>query len=294
MAKISNLVLAPENQDLFYSSIKPQDRFIYARVTSKKVFFSRKHLKGLSVKTLLPTISLLWSALSSGDKAKWEAASFFSSLNGFRLFVSDTSYRLAHGISGIANASNYHQVKIGYVQISAPAKAIKLLQFHPFQYWIQKKVSGTKNQMQMVSVTENFSLPFEISLSFKTNLTAVGPNPFCRFYAQVVSSYQGVDRFNYAIIDIDLVSDWDTQSQVITQLLGHFISYELFIELNDVQGDFWFDNVSAYHSMHEWARDSLCNNINQNFTKQWQQIPAHWVAENLPSGANFLSIYPED
>ncbi len=58
-----------------------------------------------------------------------------------------------------------------------------------------------------------------------------------------------------------------------------------------MRGDVWIDNISAVHSGQNWVRDTHCNNLRQAFTKQFYQVPSHWVAIDLPIGSFFISEY---
>jgi hypothetical protein len=294
MAKISVLNVSPENEALYFKALQPGDRFAYSRISIKRSILSRAKLKGLTQKTLLPQITDLWNGLNQQSQNVWNTAASYSNMTGFRLFMQDTCYRLAHGISGLAMPNINHQYKVGELLLFPPATAAKLIQIHPSNYYVYRKVYGTKSQYNPVMVAEVFSLPFTAAISYKSDLTPTGSGSYAKFYADVISSYQAVDQHN--LVEINIVSDsaWHTQSAQLTTMLGHFVSYELYIEVYNMQGRFLFDNIYSAHDSHNFARDWKCNTIETEFTKQFYQIPAHWAPVNLPTGAEYKSVYPED
>jgi hypothetical protein len=293
MAKLTVLDIPAEFDDLYWKTLKPGDRFTYSRVTAKSSFPSRAKLKGLSQKTLLPIITQVWNSLSSAQKDDWTAAALYSSMTGFRLFVQDQTLRIQYNLSGTSVPSINHQAKVGHIHIESPASYVMLTQIHPSNYYIYKKVTGTKSQYEPKLIYEIFSLPFTLGISAKTNLTATASGAYCRCYAVVRSSYQGIDRLNYATIELNLAHDWQILTSVLSTLNGYFISYDIYIEINNARGDLYFDNVTASHDAHNFARDPKCNKIETAFTKAFYQIPKHWAALILPTGASYQSIYPE-
>ncbi len=293
MAKISVLNIDPENEALYWAALKPQDRFAFSRVTMKQTLLSRKRIKGLTQRSLLPTIALMWNELTLNQQAAWSSAAAYSNTKGYLLFIQDCSYRITHAIGNASTPSDHHQVKVGEIVIAAPASAIELIQLHPQYYYKLHKVAGTKNQYEPIKVEEIFTLPISLTCSYKSNLEVVGDNPFAQIYAKVVSSYQGIDRENFCVIDFDLVADWNTVSASLTELLGHYIRYDLYIKLQDVRGTLLFDNVLAEHGAVNWARDPHCNSIKTTFTKAFYQIPKNWAPLVLNDGAEYNSIYPE-
>lgn len=294
MAKISVLQLPPELDELYHKALQPGDRFTYSRITKKNALLSRKRKKGLSQKTLLPQITALWNTLSEAEKGAWEDAGKISSSHGFKLFVQDTSKRIINDIEGIATPSLDHQANVGIIQIDAPATKIRLVQIHPCSYYVLKKVTGTKSMYEPKKISEFFQLPFKIGMSYKSQLTTTGANSYANLIAIITSSYQGEDRYTQLEMPIDFVSDWQTDEATISTLLGYFIGYDLYLELNDLNGTLLFDNVIAEHTSQNWARDPFCNRVDTTFTKAFYQIPRNWVALEIPDGATYETTYPED
>lgn len=191
----------------------------------------------------------------------------------------------------MSDPSDLYQVEVGRINISGSASECKIAQFHPFDYWVLRLVSGTKNQYEAVEIHEDFALPLDLSIAYKSDLTAVGGNPYAKFYCRVYRNYQGETYSDDCVIDMDLSHDWEVKIASMDQKKGVATYYTAYVELHDVQGDLFFDNVFIGHSGVNWARDPRCFNINQEFTHMFYQIPKHWAPEILPTGAYFDSFY---
>ena len=182
---------------------------------------------------------------------------------------------------------------VGKLKIESPATEIQIIQPHPYKYWVSKKVTGKKAMYEPVKVTEDFSLPLKIALSFKSNLTASGGDPFAKIYAKVLYLYQGQNLFEELAINIPLSAAWQRQETTLSSTIGPVVAYNLYIHLHDVQGELLFDNLVAEHSGQNWVRDIYCKKIEQSFTRGFYQVPKHWAPVILPSGAGYKSVYPE-
>lgn len=326
MAKTQYIDIDPATEELFLRGLQSGDRFTIPRVSRKTTISSRKKIKGLTNRSLLPTIAALWAALTDSDRLDWNSASasqtslygdisavqkgaiygiaqfgvngyadytVSSSLSGWRLFVQDMCARIKNSIAGVATPSLLHQVWAGELKISAPATNIKIAQYHPAAYWVSQSVPDHKGMYQPVLVTENFALPLTLLLNYRGELTASGANPSAQFYAEIWSSYQGRDILTECLIDLDLYHDWQNATVSLTDVIGYVVGYTLYFKLTDVRGSLFFDNVRAVHSGQNWVRDTYCGDINQAFTRAFYQIPKHWVAVDIPDGSEYNSIYQD-
>ena len=291
MAKTTYSLIPAGFDFSFANALQSGDRFTFARYRRKLAFFSRRRRAGLTQKSLLPQIAVLWKNLSALEQQSWSAAGAICGLSGWRLFVSDTSLRIINDMSGVSIPSLLHQQYVGQLAIEAPANKIIIAQLHPQTYWISRKVTASKNQYVPVRITEKFSLPLTISLNYKSNLTAFGGVPRCRFYAIVYSSYQGLTRETLCEIPLDLSRDWVNASATIDWVIGLVRGYSLFFSLENVRGSLYVDNIRAEHSGQNWVRDPFCKDINQSFTKAFFQIPKHWAPVDLPYGSSFESTF---
>jgi hypothetical protein len=293
MAKTTYQTMTPEQLELYSKGLCSGDRFILNKVRRNNTLLSRRRKKGLSQRSLLPQCAEAWATLSDAEKLDWAAAGDICNMKGWNLFVKDKCLRIVNDMPGVATPNLLHQALVGKIVINSPATEISLFQPHPHTYWVSKKVYGKKGMYEPVIIEEDLALPLSVSLNYKSNLEAAGPSPYARLYAEVWKSYQGVDGFVNALIDLDFVTDWKSASAVLSSVIGHFISYNLYIVLHDLRGVLYFDNIKSIHSGQNWARDTFCNDIDQNFTRAFYQVPKHWVALNLPAGSEFGSVYED-
>ncbi len=293
MAQTSYIDILPEMEDEFWANIQPGDRYTYARVRIKNPFQSAKTKKGISKRSLLPEISIAWAGLSSGEVSAWKAAAAVCQMTGWNLFVQDYCARKVNGLIWLATPSLLHQCWVGNIKVAEPATSCNLVQIHPSFYYVYHKVAGKKSMYETVKVTEVIALPFVLSANYSSNLVAVGPNPYAKIYAEFWYSYQAVDCHVNLELNLDLVSDWASLTNTISSITGILIRYDLHIELNDVQGDLYVDNISAVHNAQNWVRDPWTKDINQGFTRNFYQIPKNWAAISAPAGVDFESIYKD-
>lgn len=208
-----------------------------------------------------------------------------------------------------ATPSIYHNGHVGKLEIEAPAKEIKLKQSHPYKYYVYQKVEGKEKMYKPEYISEAFSLPLKIAISYKSNLSSTGDGSFAYFYALVRRLYQGQNLTYKLKIDIPLVSNWDRQEINIARttyyglksygrdfygenFVGLAISYNLFLHLYKVQGSLLFDNLVSQHSATNYARDPYCDEIDRVFTREFSEIDPYWEEILVPDGAVFSSIYP--
>lgn len=293
MAFVSYVDINPADEEQFYKIATPDSRFLYSKIKMKTTLFSAKKRKAISARSLLPLISAGWALLTSLEKTAWTTAGVYHGLNGWRTFVAEQSVRLKIGLDILNVPSIYHNAWFGHLSIQAPASEIKIAQYHPAGYYVHKKVSGFKKVYAPVFVQESMSLPLEIGLSYRCNLTPVGDIQRAKMYAVVKSSYQGVDRENIVEINFNNDNTWRIDTATLSQSLGYVFAYTLYIEIFGYTGDLYFDCVKANHGAVNWARDKWCYDINVTFTNQFYQIPKHWVALELPDGAVYDSDYIE-
>jgi hypothetical protein len=293
MARTSYLSIPVGQENFYWQALQPGDRFQAARIRVKNSFLSRQKFQKLAAKSYLPALRDLWANFTEEQRAAWKAADFHARQHGWRTFVADQSKRIKLNLPGVATPSIYHQDMVGEIYIASPATEAKLIQPHPYSYWVARKVAGKKSMYEPVEIQEIFSLPLSLGISFKSNLSSAGPNPSAKFYAKIEHLYQGQNLLDNLEINIPLVSDWTRATATSAFYLGLAISYNLYIELHDVVGTLWFDDVVAQHNGQNWARDIFCSDISKSFTRAFYQVPENWAAEIMPEGAEFGSVYPE-
>ena len=291
MARGGYITLTSAQEEQYYAVLKPSDRFVNPSVSKKIPLYSYRRKRGVSQRSMLPLCAGIWNTYTNEQKQAWKDAGDFTGLTGWKLFVKDKCYREVNGLVGEAEPNNSYQALVGLLHIEAPAEEIKIIQPHPSAYYISKKISGFKGMYSPFLISERLSLPFQIGLSYKSNLVSTGEGSFAKFYAVVRRLYQGRNIDEVLEIDIDLVADWKTASATLTTILGQFTSYNLYIHLYKLTGDLFIDNIKAIHSGQNWVRDNDCNDINQVFTRAFYQVPKNWAVITLPYTAYYESVY---
>lgn len=292
MSLVGFIDVPPELAELFARLVRQNDPKRYGSVAQNGHLLSKHQKVDVSGRSLLPEIRALWASLSPTEQLEWKTCAAQNNYNGWTQFVQDMSYRLKYGIPGIATPSLYHQYKVGRLEIGAPASRALLVQYHPARYYVQKKVTGTKGQYIDVPIYEKLMLPLSVGLSYAANLIPTSDNPVARFYADVVSHYQGRDIHNEIGFNIPFETDWTRQITGVAEVPGVARYYDLRLEFTDVRGWFEWDNVRSYHSGTNYARDFRCSDVNNTLTRVNYQIEKSWEEEVLPFGAAFDSIYP--
>lgn len=291
MAKTSYQNIPEELKNIYKKNLVSTERFVIPSVKVKKIISRRKLLKGLKQKTLLPEITLLWNTFDNYKKSLWTSAGLESNLTGFKCFVKEYVLRKQNQLEPLLEPSFFHQAKVGKIVMQAPAYNLLLVQDHPQNYWVQKKVKKKKNMYEPVLITEHAQLPFTVYISYASSLYITKEFYKAKLNVFIVSNYQGRDIETYFSLDFDLLSDWKKVNLNVVDVFGKFRYYRVELEFFNVEGVFYFDNFKLYHSGKNWARDSFCNDINQGFTRAYYQVSKHWVADEIQTGADFQSVY---
>lgn len=291
MAKISYKLIPPEFDISYSRALSINDRYTFSSVRRARLFTSRARIKNITQKSVLPLASQAWALLDTSARALWESAGVQSNLTGWRLFVKDFAWCQKLELGSPLLPSDEYQVEVGRISITAPASSAQIAQLHPNTYYVLRKITGTKSMYEPVQIIENFQLPLELSLSWKTTLTSAGANPRARAFVVVYSHYQGRDMETVLELPFGLSDEWQRDSVTLSQVIGRVKGYTVFIEASDVVGEIFFDNLSLVHSGQNWARDPYCYNVASTYTKAFFQIPKHWVTINVPEGAFYDSFY---
>lgn len=313
MATISYKIVPPEFDQTYKKTLQSGDRFVSSVIKRKLTFTSRNSKKGLTQKSLMPSLSVVWNNLDTVTKNNWNSAGAREGLTGWKEFLKDTALRRANGGEGFSTPQDDRQCNVGRITLQSPATGIALEQLHPNNYYVLKKVRGTKSQYNPQLITEHVFLPLTIRMSYRADLQflnggeVVGAGNFfaglsrageevtgggvARFYVEVYSHYQGRDLKTVLELPFNCDGNWHIESATLTGVFGVVRGYTAIIELDNCNGDFYFDNVSIEHSGLNWCRDPHCNNISQSFTGAFIQIPKAWDVDNLQDGATYHSFY---
>lgn len=294
MAKTSYIQVPPELEDKFYKAVQTMDRFIIPRLKPKIGLFSRKRKTEIASRSYLSQCAALWNNFTDEQQQAWKDVDPHSQQHGYRTFIADQAQRIKLELAGVATPNQYHQDLVGKLLIESPADELKITQLHPSSYWISQKVEGKKNMYQPIEISESFSLPLKITISYKSDLTSTGEGSFAHFYTVIRHLYQGQNLSYNLIVSIPLQSHWNKKDITISSLIGQAVSYDLYIHLYNVTGTLLIDNVKAEHSGSNWAIDSFCNKIEQTFSRGFYQVSQPWAPITLPTGSSYKSIYAGD
>lgn len=291
MAQTSYQLIPPEFSLRYNKALQSGDRFTFPRVRRKTLFISKNRKKGITQKSLIPVLSPVWNSLTQGERDAWNSAGVVANMSGFKLFVRDRSLRIANDIEGFATPNNLYQTAVGTLRIEAPANALKIEQLHPLEYWVSRKVRGTRSQYEPIKIIEDFALPLDIKINYRADLVEYGGTAKARFYCICYSHYQGLTLEKIVEIPFTLQQDWIHAEATLGPIIGLARGYTAFIELENVRGTLYFDNIEINHSGQNWCRDPHTIDINQSFTKAFYQIPKHWAPVDIPVGAFYESLY---
>lgn len=292
MAKVGYIDIAPELQDTYDAILQQRDRFEHGVLQSQRTPFSRAKKADIRSRSILPILKSAWASLTSGQKLVWKSTGAAVGLTSWSLFVSDNSRRLRFSLPLIDEPDPYWQGLTGYIEIGGSATRLLLKQPHPRDGYRIGNVPGRPWAKRPVAVRENFVLPLELFINYKADLTPTGPSQTARFYADVWTSYQGVDIENIVEIPFDPSTDWTYATISNSAIRGTLIGYTLYIQINGYQGTLLFDNIGAVHSGVNWIFDKRCDYINKVYKKGLAIVPPHWEAIDQQDGAVFFSLSP--
>lgn len=259
MPRIVGITL-PAGIDIIYNkTLKIYDLSIFCNIGKNPRFLPRERKYSIREMSSLLSVAYSWAHLTNDQREEWQYAADVLGWHGYNLYVQDKIYRILNGIGGSAIASLYHQFKVGHVSISAPSTSAYIL----------------------YSNQHRFYPPGTFSLCSKTNLTASGPDPFIVIVLEIVRYYSGQNLYDDYEIELPLVEGWDKRLTNIVQKIGYEGRWNVGIILNDVIGDFWFDNLWVDFNGVTKNPDPFCDDI----TKWWEMI-------DKGEGVVVESVYP--
>lgn len=292
MAKTQSIEVAPELTNLYNAAIERSDPFVFGTAQAHKSLPPDSRKKVLREQSLFRFLSPIWRELTTEQKQVWKDAAVYNNISGWQLFISDNAARIRSSLPLDVPPSDLWQVRAGYLTIESPATELILKQEHPQSYWVAQKVVGAPWKKTLVSLVENFSLPLEISIRYKSDLTPVGGTQSARYFARIWTSYQGQDIYTDLDINFDPSTDWTYAENEEAAIRGILLGYTLYLEIVGYTGTLLFDNIRAIHGGSNWALDPRCDAINQTFTKAFAIVPPFWIPTSLPSGSSFSSQFP--
>jgi len=292
MAKTQTIEIPDELKNLESKALERSDRFVYGTVQAHKSEPSKARKKLIKEMSLFGYLATIWRTLTDEQKNVWRIAGGTTSLTNWQLFVSDNAARLRSELELNTPPSYLWQVRAGYINITSPACSILLKQEHPINYWVTQKIAKRPWARELVYIEENFSLPIDLEIRYKSNLTACGSEQRARYYVEVWTSYQGEDIMHEVAIDFDPVKDWTFETVDIASLRGIIIGYTIYIDVFGYTGTLAFDNLAVVHGGTNWARDPRCDEIDKTFKKAFAIVPPYWIPVDVGDGVSYSSVYP--
>lgn len=293
MAKIGYRENGNELENLYKKTISPSDRFVFSSVRVKKTIFSRTKKKGITMRSLLPEASAAYNNLSSSVKLQWANNYSFFFNNPYKAFVKAYCEMRAHGLTGVPSPNPYYLGKVGKINIASPANRLHIKQAHPDDYYLMKKVKGTKSQYEPVRIFESVNFPLLFKLSYTSELTQVDSNMHARAYIRIYTDYQGRNIVTDEVIEFSLNSSWNIINKIINKPFGTFKGYEMHLDFFGVRGCVYLDHLILLHSGKNWARDPHFNNMKTSYSRKYYQIANHYDIIDLPNGASYDTVYYE-
>ena len=253
-------ITLPAGIEIIYNkTLRMYDISVFCNVGKNPQFFPRSKFYTLKEITYLFNIAYAWSLFSDAVKLDWKTAAEVIGQHGYNLYVQDKSYRLKNVIGGNATPSIYHQYLVGHLNIQSPASGALVAQYN--------------------STRVNFPASFE--LCYKTDLTASGDNPSAKLKFTWTRYTTGQNIESVETIDLPLSQAWTHATQAITQYSGIRGKWRIELELIDVTGDIWFDNLWAFYSGEIKVNDPYCMDV----VKWWKNV-------NPGEGITLETIYP--
>lgn len=292
MAKTQTIEIFPALENDYDRAIQRRDRYILGAVQGQKRPMSRRKRRAFARQTLFEFLAPLWNALTTEEKTTWNNAGVVTQNSGWQLFVSDNAQRLKNDLPLEVPPHMLWQVRTGHIVINSPGDGILLRQQHPLDYWEVVPIRGKRWKSELIQIKEDFSLPLQIGIRVKTNLTATGSEQRARFYAHVVTSYQGKNRDYFLSLDFDPVADWTFLEDSLSGVIGYFVRYDVYIDIFGYTGTCTFDNLIISHSGTNWARDKKCNFVQRTFSGAWSVTFPYWEKIYFPAGVSLDTVYP--
>lgn len=261
MARVYGITIPAGLEIIYNRTLKMYDVAVFCNVGKNRRFLCRRTKYNLKQFTKLFSVAYAWNALSQAVKDAWYSAGDASGINGYALYTQDKIYRIMNSLAGSATPSVYHQYKIGHIKIESPANSAKLTEQH---------------------ITACV-LPADLKISYRSNLTASGGSPSAKIIFKTLRFYSGQNIEEEHEISLDLIHAWETKNLNIPVKDGIMGNWSISVELNDVIGDLYFDNLNLTFNATIQNHDPFCD-----------FFPKYFIQDDVGSGVTVESIYCPD
>jgi len=293
MTKTVFVDVPPGQEQLFNASVQTGDPFVHGSLQKHRSKQGTLLSEKTRARSLLRTIATLWDTLDIPTKATWAVTSPYSDPTGWKHFLSDCCARFTSGFTGLATPNAKYQVRVGKISSTDEISNHRFGQKHYSSYFLKSKLSGSQAKFRAVQVSENFDRPFEIGLAYKGVLGPTPASDTVVFGALIKHDFQGHSLTYNHRMSLVFNGAWNEGSAILPVVLGKIKSYELYIELNAFDGDFYFDRVLVRHHDQNWAIDGQCDEIEANYVRGLANCQKPWTYDLLPAELSFKSVYHE-
>lgn len=261
MPRVYGITIPAGLEIIYNKTLKMYDISVFCNIGKNRRFMTRRQKYNLREFSKLFSVAYVWSAFNQTQKDAWYTAGDVSGVNGYALWTQDKIYRLMNSLGGNATPSVYHQYKVGHIEVGSPANSAKLTESH---------------------ITP-LVLPTTVKISYKTDLSADGGSPYAKLIFKSLRFFSGRNIEETQEIVFDLVGGWKTEEISITTKEGILGGWSVSLELNDVIGDLYFDNLNIEFSGTIQNEDPFCDSF-----------PKYWAQDDVGSGVTVESIYCPD
>lgn len=261
MARVYGITIPAGIEIIWNNTINMYDISVFCNVGRNRRFLTRRekyHLKDVSK---LLNVAYAWGLFSDAQKAAWYTAGDISGINGYALWTQDKIYRLMNSIAGNATPSIHHQYKIGHIKIEAPDSSAKLTEHHvaPFDHACTVKIS------------------------YRSALVSAGGDSYAKLVFTYVRFTGGQTITESQEISLSLSSGWSDEEITITEKPGRVGGWKISLELNDVTGDLYFDNLFVEFNATIQNRDPFVDSF-----------PKYFIQDDVGDNVTVKSIYCPD
>lgn len=294
MAKSSFIYLSPSSEDAYNNNVSRADRLVFSSLRKNIPELNRWRKKTVLGFSKMKESAAAWQSLAPSVCDDWHDAGVVCGLTGWQLFLQEKSIRLSVGNMDDPTPSIYHQGNVGFFSLVGDAPVIFIEQAHPFGYFVKTKVTGKQKMFSPSFVTEKLTLPFTFGLSYKADLTATDIDAEAYLSVVIRRLYQGETIEEEFFVPLDLQTDWVSASSTVSALVGSFTSYTIKLKLYHLTGALFVDNIKAEHTGQNWVFDPFCDDINEQPSRAFYEVPRHWAVSEISDGCFFESVYPLD
>lgn len=258
MPLVTNFHITPEEEELFYKSCTKRESFYGTKIDKKDIVYRTRNFADLIAQSQFPDVATAWNSLSNYEKGLWTYAGYWADKSGWDLFAQDMAYRISNAIAGIGEPNIYHQFKVGWIHIEAPASSIII--------------------RQNISVPANPTVEF--SINFCNLLVPTSGTYYATFSLYFYSDYWDPGELWEEGLYIDEGDRWAWNNDVYYLSDMDPYGFYLTIEVYNMRGDLYIDGIEC-----------VVNDV--NLVNDWQCdiIESSWVPVSVPAGASFASVY---